>query len=195
MPEPPELSDTERERWDAAGSAMRDFADALLSGDEEGAAAVMNQLRHLDLDLARFRDSLHVPEDAGDLEDALIRLLLRIPDGRGRWISCSRGWYSLIVRLDAQLAALDPEYTVHQVKEKLGGLRFSMSSEADPDVQEAMFALVDEAEQASVRICEDCGSAGVLSRSAGGWYRTVCASCRAGSDRGYRPVSDEAAGS
>ena len=195
MPEPPELSDTEKARWDVAGSAMRDFADALRSGDEEGAAAAMNQVRHMDLDLARFRDSLHVPEDAGDLEDALTRLLLRIPDGWGRWISCDRGWYPLIVRLDAQLAALDPEYTVHQVKEKFGGLRFYMSSEADPDVQEAMRALIDEAEQASVRICEDCGSAGELSRSAGGWHQTLCASCRADSDRGYKPVRDEEPGS
>lgn len=184
MSEPPEPSETEKSRWDVASSAVRDLADALLSGDEEGAAGAMNQVRHMDLDLARFRDSLHVPEDADDLEDALTRLLPRIPDGWGRWISCSRGWYPLIARLDAQLAALDPEYTVHQVKGKFGGLRFSMSSEADPDVQEEMYALIDEAEQASERICEICGSDGELSRSASGWYQTLCASCRADSDRG-----------
>ncbi len=195
MPEPLELSDTEKARWDAAGSAMRDLADALLSGDEDGAAAAMNQVRQMDLDLARFRDSLHVPDDAGDLEDPLTRLLLRIPDGWGRWIGCSRGWYPLIVRLDAQLAALDPGYTVHQVKEKFGGLRFYTSSETEPDVQEAMHALIDEAERASVRICEVCGSDGALSRSAGGWYRTLCPSCRVDADRGYRPVRDDAPGS
>ena len=39
----------------------------------------------------------------------------------------------MIVGLDAQLAALDPEYTVHQVKEKFGGLRFYIGSDADPD--------------------------------------------------------------
>jgi hypothetical protein len=195
MPDPPELSVSLMGRWDVACSAMRDFADALRSGDEEGAAAAMNQLRHMDLDLARFRDSLHVPGDAGDLEDALTRLLLRIPDGWGRWIGCSRGWYPLIVRLDAQLAALDPEYTVHQVKEKFGGLRFYIGSEADPDVQEEMRALIDEAERASERICEVCGSGGELSRSAGGWYQTLCPPCRVDSDRGYKPLGDEEPGS
>lgn len=195
MPEPPELTESEKARWDAASSVIRDFADALLSGDNEGATATANQLRHMDLDLARIRDSLHVPEDAGELTDALTRLLLRIPDGWGRWISCSRGWYPLIVRLDAQLAALDPGYTVHQVKEKFGELRFYMTSEADTDIQAEMHALIEEAEQASMRICEDCGSDGELSRSARGWYRTLCVSCRADSDRGYKPVRDEEDGS
>jgi hypothetical protein len=33
------------------------------------------------------------------------------------------GWYRLIVELDAALAEIEPDYVLHQVKEKFGGLR------------------------------------------------------------------------
>ncbi|TCN53554.1 hypothetical protein EV641_106200 [Rhodococcus sp. SMB37] len=62
-------------------------------------------------------------EDAGEYTDRLRRILLRIPDGRGRRISTDKGWYPIIARLDEELAALDPEYQVLRVKEKFGGLR------------------------------------------------------------------------
>lgn len=67
---------------------------------------------------------LRVPDDAGDLRGALKRLLGRIPDGWGRWISCDSGWYPLLVELDGQMSALLPSYVIHQVKEKYGGLRY-----------------------------------------------------------------------
>ncbi len=63
-------------------------------------------------------------------------MLLRIPDGWGRWISCSRGWYPLLVELDEQLQALLPVYVIHQIKEKFGGLRYYWKSGEeihDPD--------------------------------------------------------------
>lgn len=69
-------------------------------------------------------NALHIPEDAGEHADGLRRILLRIPDGWGRWISCSRGWYPIVIELDEQLATLFPGYELHQVKEKFGGLRF-----------------------------------------------------------------------
>lgn len=69
-------------------------------------------------------NALHVPDDAGEYAAGLNRLLQRIPDGWGRWISCSRGWYPIIIELDEQLSALFPGYALHQVKEKFGGLRF-----------------------------------------------------------------------
>ncbi|MGI8557872.1 MAG: hypothetical protein ACR2ND_06135 [Solirubrobacteraceae bacterium] len=49
---------------------------------------------------------------------------MRIPDGWGRWISCGRGWYPLLVELDAELDTLLPAYRLYQVKEKFAGLRF-----------------------------------------------------------------------
>ncbi len=60
----------------------------------------------------------------GEHADALSGMLARIPNGWGRWISCDRGWYPLLVELDEQLRTLLPDYVIHQVKEKYGGLRY-----------------------------------------------------------------------
>ena len=77
---------------------------------------------------ATLLNALHVPNDAGEHADALRGMLVRIPDGWGRWISCDRGWYPLLVELDEQLRTLLPDYVVHQVKEKFGGLRYYWES-------------------------------------------------------------------
>jgi hypothetical protein len=80
------------------------------------------------LDGGQFADALEIPEDAGEYADALRRMLVRIPDGWGRWIRCERGWYPLLAELDADLAALLPRYEIYQVKEKFGGLRLYWNS-------------------------------------------------------------------
>lgn len=74
--------------------------------------------------LESMRDTVHVPEDAGEYAKDLERILLRIPDGWGRWISCDKGWYPLIIELDQKLAEIFPDYELHQVKEKFGTLRY-----------------------------------------------------------------------
>ncbi len=85
----------------------------------------------LDVDYQRLLDAVHVPEDAGEHAGALRGILLRIPDGWGRWISCDRGWYPLLVELDEQLHRVLPNYVLHQVKEKFGGLRYYWASGED----------------------------------------------------------------
>lgn len=74
--------------------------------------------------LEDFLNSTHVPRDAGEHADGLRQILSRIPDGWGRWISCDKGWYPLIIELDQKLAEIFPDYKVHQVKEKYGTLRY-----------------------------------------------------------------------
>lgn len=74
--------------------------------------------------ISRLRDQLHIPSDAGVYRDGLERMLRRIPDGWGRWVSCDFGWYALLVSLDAEIAAVAPDYEIHQMKEKFGTLRF-----------------------------------------------------------------------
>ncbi len=71
------------------------------------------------------------PDDAGEYAEALVAILRRIPDEWGRWISCGSGWYPLIAELDEQLRALLPNYVIHQVKEKFGGLRYYWAAEQD----------------------------------------------------------------
>lgn len=39
-------------------------------------------------------------------------------------IGCGRGWYPIILRLDAQIAQIAPDYRLQQVKEKFGTLRY-----------------------------------------------------------------------
>jgi hypothetical protein len=133
-----------------------------------------DDLRFPKLDPERLLNALHVPDDAGPNAAALEVILRRIPDKWGRWISCDRGWYPLIVDLDRQLAALDPGYIVHQIKQKFGVL--TVYIESAPEVAAAMQLLIAQAAKASKGICEACGAPGFLTE---GSYRvkTLCPKC------------------
>jgi hypothetical protein len=111
-------------RWDALADAGRQAASA--ADDAEGFQAAWSAMSQAarGLDHQRFLNAMHVPKDADEHAEALRGMLVRIPDGWGRWISCSRGWYPLLVELDEQLRTLLPKYAIHQVKEKYGGLRY-----------------------------------------------------------------------
>lgn len=87
-------------------------------------------------ELIAWRDTPHMPKDVPDeLLLGMADILDRIPRGWGKWISLDAGWYPLIVDLNSKLAALDPDYEIHQVKEKFGTLRFyfGLSYVADPE--------------------------------------------------------------
>lgn len=188
----PELPEAERARWEAAQSVLRGLAEAATSGtpDNETLAAAIAQTRQIDLDMERVRDSLHIPEDAGECREALTALLRRIPNGWGRWISCDAGWYPLVTGLDAQLAELDPEYELHQVKEKFGALRYyAHTASSNDEIQSAFWARIDEAEKRSEVICERCGWSATGCRL-GSWLKTLCPSCA--TDLGYSPIPGEA---
>lgn len=120
---PKDLTDAERARYAAARAAAGDLRDALESGDGNdrtaAAAALMQTIGQLDPKATL--DKLHIPDDAGRYEAALRTILARIPEGWGRWISCDRGWFPIVVDLDQELAAIDPRYQLLQVKEKFGG--------------------------------------------------------------------------
>jgi hypothetical protein len=111
-------------RWDTLADTVRQLASA--TDDAEGFQGAWNAMRLVgrNIDHQQILNAMHVPEDAGEHEDALIGMLARIPDGWGRWIRCDRGWYPLLVELDEQLGALLPNYELNQVKEKFGGLRY-----------------------------------------------------------------------
>jgi len=51
-------------------------------------------------------------------------VLARVARGWGRSVSCGEGWWPIIAKLDRDIAALAPDYEIHQVKEKFGGLRY-----------------------------------------------------------------------
>lgn len=91
-----EMPEAEKASLDASRAAIGDLAHALVEGaDPETAEATLAAARQANtkLDLDSLRDKIHMPKDARGFEDGLRRIMLRIPDGWGRWISCSRGWY------------------------------------------------------------------------------------------------------
>ena len=93
-------------------------------------------------------------------------------------ITCDDGWYDIIYKLSEAITAIiakDPEldpktYSVCQVKEKLGGLRFYILRWND-DIHKAIHA----AERESFKTCERCGKPGELRTT--GWLRTLCDEC------------------
>jgi hypothetical protein len=252
------LSGVDAARWQAAQAQILAVASAAADGtlDEETLAGGIAAASQVPLDIEKVLNAVHVPEDAGEHAAGLERILRRIPDGWGRWIGCDAGWYPLLVELDQKLAALLPEYEIHQVKEKYGTLRFYWGmpwrepaccmarAETDPRplpgpvsgplvpkdrtpaaqqmldewfarVQAHLFSsehqegsrtleegaeverlagaaaqaqeLVNAAEAASARTCEQCGDGGEM-RSRGGWLKTLCDACA--TQLGYLPEQE-----
>lgn len=108
-------------------------------------------------------------------EERYLHLVRRVPAGQG-WsgITVGKGWAPIVLDADAELAELDPDYEIYQVKEKFGGLRFYCSLGSDESSE-----IIARAEARAARTCEDCGSvrdvSTVLIR---GWVRTLCGQCR-----------------
>lgn len=91
-----------------------------------------------------------------------------------------RGWRPLLILLHERLRGSAPDYGVLQVKEKFGGLRVYLSYGPTISINTARLA-VNEVEEISYKICEDCGDPGSTRAPANrpnGWIRTLCDSCR-----------------
>ena len=135
-------------------------------------------------------NDLYTPEDVDeDIKEDFIEVLKTIPDGWGRWVTLDKGWYKLVIDTHKKLKYIDPNYEIHQVKEKFGGLRYYyQSSFPYGSMQdEIMQAIVNNAEQAAERTCEICGThdykAKVETRVRNYWYKTLCRDC--GIEQGY----------
>jgi hypothetical protein len=80
------------------------------------------------------------------------------------------GWRGILERLLPRLLELGWDGSVHQCKEKFGGLRLYIGS-APREVHDA----IDVAERESLHTCEDCGAPGKPQHH--GWIRTLCPPC------------------
>ena len=122
-------------------------------------------------------------------EERYKALVDRIPSGWGKWISVGDGWADLVIQLDKDIAAIDPDYEIHQVKEKFGLLRVYESHHHDlcnsEDWNCEIHRLIAEAEEKSSRMCETCGQPGILRGK--GWVRTLCDE----HSEGYSPYSEK----
>jgi len=91
-------------------------------------------------------------------------------------IDVDEGWYQIVVDCDKELSAIDPQYTILQIKQKFGGLRYYFqpsSSEYNDELWEKMNAVVHTYEDIAWVTCEATGKPGVLMKSKSGWYRTL----------------------
>lgn len=88
---------------------------------------------------------------------------------------CGNGWNEIILRLHTDLMRIDPNYQLHQFKEKFGTLRFYASCTKESDSK--MFQdRIDQAEEESKQTCESCGLPGEL-RNNRSWLKTLCNDC------------------
>jgi hypothetical protein len=100
-----------------------------------------------------------------DYPDYLQPVLLRINPEYGKCVSCDEGWWSLIALCDKELASVDPLYTIFQIKEKFGGLRYYYSP-SNPANTEQMNTIVRKHEKICGMTCEATGKHGSLMRHA-----------------------------
>ena len=100
----------------------------------------------------------------------------RVAKGMGCASQIREGWFDLVRKLDSDIANLYPEYTIDQIKEKFGTLRFyigSIPDSASDEDYKIIRELISKAESKSGEICDVCGSDGKGS-SRNGWYVTRC---------------------
>lgn len=84
------------------------------------------------------------------------------------------GWVGIVDELISDLIELGWDRDLQQVKEKFGGLRFSIgANDYNDEVWEAMSFRIRQAEAESIKTCEVCGEAGerVCIRD---WWSTLC---------------------
>jgi hypothetical protein len=89
-------------------------------------------------------------------------------------IETGSGWFQLIYDLSKAIVKLDDTVEAVQVKEKFGGLRFYVSGGKEETWRKAE-ELIDEAEDKSLHVCEECGEPGRLRGV--GWVVTLCDKC------------------
>jgi hypothetical protein len=111
------------------------------------------------------------------------------------------GWYKIMNRLCSELSAIleealeanpespdEPLFSVLQVKEKFGGLRFYyMMNTKDDELYRRIQTSVDNAEDTSYSTCQITGNIGVLCKD-GSHFMTLCEDSRI--SMGYKIVGN-----
>jgi hypothetical protein len=108
------------------------------------------------------------------------RLKGRFADGWIPLLDVEDGWRELILGLVSSLDALGVPWKAHQIKQKMGGLRFYADPlDCEPERRVTFRAVIRVAEDRSWRICERCGAEGTTAGFgvAGMHVRTFCERC------------------
>jgi len=125
-----------------------------------------------------------MPIDRANWREALKKRFS--PQNAGFW--CGDGWKEIICDLYDALEKIDVQYTIAQIKEKLGGLRYYVDvdkkyfNEKDESKKgpldepfKTFYQLIHDAEARSLTVCEQCGKPG--QRRGGSLIRTLCDAC------------------
>ena len=104
-------------------------------------------------------------------------------------VECRKGWYKLIEPIFKYIEDYNKDkendndkIVVLQCKEKWGGLIIYTNFGTDE-----LHKMIDDAEEKSYGICEDCGSETDVGMRITGWYTTMCLDClkKEIQERGY----------
>jgi len=90
----------------------------------------------------------------------------------GMAIQCRKGWLEIVTNCYDELLKIDPDFTVAQIKEKFGTLRFYFDTRTE--LWDEMQAVVTKYEHMSAVTCEVCGAPGECGKQKGYWIRTTC---------------------
>jgi len=99
------------------------------------------------------------------------KLLPRFVENAWKSLDCGDGWLDLLEETDNLLSQLDPNYTISQVKEKFGGLRYysslsdekinllknSQNVDEIKKLSQEFFDIIRQQENKSLDTCEVCG--------------------------------------
>ena len=110
-----------------------------------------------------------------EISDAVAHIIDRIDDGWPKTIDCGPGWTNLIIKCHMDLSMIDPDYTIYQVKEKFGSLRFYFGTMKDGVEEMQMWQVIKKYEAESLKTCEITGDEGVL-MVRDGRYKTLAKS-------------------
>lgn len=105
--------------------------------------------------------------------DALDPLRARFRPPWARAVFVGQGWWPLLVDVDAELAALDPDYRLRVIREELSELVIEAETTLIGQPADSFGRAVMEAERRAGRICEVCGRRGRFLRQ-GRFFVVLC---------------------
>lgn len=91
-------------------------------------------------------------------------------------IKCNQGWDGLIESFSRELEQLpENDIIIKSIKEKYGVLDITFESK-NKELYPIVLNLISKYSKLSVKVCEDCGAEGQLSR-VGNLKKTLCKEC------------------
>lgn len=109
-----------------------------------------------------------------DLPSPLGRIRDRFAPGFEPEILIEQGWWPLLVRLDASLVTLVPDYAIRYVRPQSGQLQFILDPFSVRNALPVFEDAIRDAEAESQRTCEVCGRHGHVTVRKNGVHTVLC---------------------